>query len=302
MHTVVGTPYYVAPEVLRGEYDKQCDVWSLGIILYVFLCGYPPFEGDNNKEIFKNVLKSKLEFDPADWNTVSEEAKDLVRKMLSKTPGDRISAQDCLEHEWFKLNHDEEQADINKRAILKKMAKFRLPKKLQIETMKFLVNAVSTQGFDFNQLRAAFRALDIDNSGTLEISEIRQAFADMNMTEAQMDEIFSEIDLNHDGEINYTEFLAVTVDRRQAITKGNLEFAFHHFDVNNSGYITSDNLEECFRREGKHLTEEEVNEMLAQIKTKEEGKVSFEEFVAFISEMLNDSNSPTIFRGMSAED
>ena len=101
MHTVVGTPYYVAPEVLRGEYDKMCDVWSLGIILYVFLCGYPPFEGDNNKEIFKNVLKSKLEFDPADWDTVSNQAKDLVSKMLSKDPKHRISAQECLEHPWF---------------------------------------------------------------------------------------------------------------------------------------------------------------------------------------------------------
>ena len=101
MHTVVGTPYYVAPEVLRGEYDKMCDVWSLGIILYVFLCGYPPFEGDNNKEIFKNVLKSKLEFDPADWDTVSDEAKDLVSKMLNKDPKKRLSAEDCLSHEWF---------------------------------------------------------------------------------------------------------------------------------------------------------------------------------------------------------
>ena len=56
MQTIVGTPYYVAPEVLKGIYDEACDVWSLGIILYIFLCGYPPFEGDNNKEIFKNVL------------------------------------------------------------------------------------------------------------------------------------------------------------------------------------------------------------------------------------------------------
>ena len=92
MHTVVGTPYYVAPEVLRGEYDKQCDVWSLGVILYVFLCGYPPFEGDNNKEIFKNVLKSKLEFDDADWGSISDEAKDLVSKMLCKDASKRISA------------------------------------------------------------------------------------------------------------------------------------------------------------------------------------------------------------------
>lgn len=56
MTTVVGTPYYVAPEVLKGSYGKECDVWSLGVILYVFLCGYPPFEGDNNTAIFKNIL------------------------------------------------------------------------------------------------------------------------------------------------------------------------------------------------------------------------------------------------------
>ena len=56
MHTIVGTPYYVAPEVLMGSYDFSCDVWSLGVILFIMLCGYPPFEGDNNKEIFKRVL------------------------------------------------------------------------------------------------------------------------------------------------------------------------------------------------------------------------------------------------------
>ena len=101
MHTVVGTPYYVAPEVLKGNYDKQCDIWSLGVILFVFLCGYPPFEGDNNKEIFRNVIKQQLTFDPADWDRVSDSAKDLVSKMLNKDPETRISAQDCLNHPWF---------------------------------------------------------------------------------------------------------------------------------------------------------------------------------------------------------
>jgi len=108
MHTVVGTPYYVAPEVLKGNYDKQCDVWSLGVILFVFLCGYPPFEGDNNKEIFKNVLKTPLTFDPVDWDRVSDSAKDLLTKMLEKDPSKRISAQECLEHEWFSMNHPNE--------------------------------------------------------------------------------------------------------------------------------------------------------------------------------------------------
>lgn len=103
MQTIVGTPYYVAPEVLKGIYDEACDIWSLGIILYIFLCGYPPFEGDNNKEIFKNVLQQKLQFDPADWKNISEEAKNLIILMLDKNAKTRYTAQQCLEHPWFKI-------------------------------------------------------------------------------------------------------------------------------------------------------------------------------------------------------
>lgn len=101
MHTIVGTPYYVAPEVLMGSYDFSCDVWSLGVILFIMLCGYPPFEGDNNKEIFKRVLQQKLEFDPEDWTIISDEAKDLIAMMLHKEPTKRISVVACLEHPWF---------------------------------------------------------------------------------------------------------------------------------------------------------------------------------------------------------
>lgn len=125
MKTVVGTPYYVAPEVLRGSYDKRCDVWSLGIILFVFLCGYPPFEGDNNKEIFKNVLKQELIFDPADWKTVSDEAKDLVTKMLAKDPEKRITADECSKHPWFKINHISELHEEDKLRVLRRIARFR---------------------------------------------------------------------------------------------------------------------------------------------------------------------------------
>jgi calcium-dependent protein kinase len=103
MKTIVGTPYYVAPEVLKGSYDNSCDIWSLGIILFIFLCGYPPFEGDNSKEIFKNVLKQKIHFDPVDWSMVSSEAKDLIMKMLDKNPKTRISAEKCLDHPWMKI-------------------------------------------------------------------------------------------------------------------------------------------------------------------------------------------------------
>ena len=90
---------------------------------------------------------------------------------------------------------------------------------------------MDTSTFDFAKLRNAFRTLDTDNSGTLQLSEIRTGFNELNMPENELNQIFERIDFNHDGEINYSEFLAVTVDRRRAITEANMTFAFHHFDI-----------------------------------------------------------------------
>lgn len=113
------------------------------------------------------------------------------------------------------------------------------------------------------------------------------------MPEAEINHIFERIDFNHDGEINYTEFLAVTVDRRKAITENNMLFAFHHFDVDNTGFITAENLEECFRREGKHLTAEDLTDMLSQVPASESGRVSYDEFKTFMQEILWSETSPT---------
>ena len=82
----LGTPYYIAPEVLNERYDEKCDVWSVGVIIYILLCGYPPFTGRNENEILKSVKKGVLDFDPEDWNYISIEAKCLIQKMLEYDP------------------------------------------------------------------------------------------------------------------------------------------------------------------------------------------------------------------------
>lgn len=87
-----GTPYYIAPEVLKKNYDQKCDLWSCGVILYILLCGYPPFNGESDKKIIEAVLKGKFTIDEPEWAEVSPEAKDLVKKLLMYEPDKRISA------------------------------------------------------------------------------------------------------------------------------------------------------------------------------------------------------------------
>ncbi|KAK7337956.1 hypothetical protein VNO77_18550 [Canavalia gladiata] len=102
MSGVVGTPYYVAPEVVMGrEYEEKVDVWSCGVILYTMLGGIPPFYGDSVAEIFEAVVRSNLRFPTRIFRSVSSAAKDLIRKLLCRDPSRRISAHQALRHPWI---------------------------------------------------------------------------------------------------------------------------------------------------------------------------------------------------------
>ncbi len=82
LHSVVGTPYYVAPEVLSQNYDYRCDIWSIGVILYILLCGYPPFNGKSSKEVINRIKRGDVEFEPEDWQYISIEVQDFIRSFL----------------------------------------------------------------------------------------------------------------------------------------------------------------------------------------------------------------------------
>jgi len=100
--TSCGSPGYVAPEILTAEsYDKSVDMWSVGVILYILLSGYPPFYADSAPALFKKIMDVKYDFDDSVWDDISDTAKDLIRNLLVKDPAKRFTAQQCLSHAWI---------------------------------------------------------------------------------------------------------------------------------------------------------------------------------------------------------
>ena len=87
-----GTPYYIAPEVLKGSYTTQCDIWSMGVIMFIMLCGKPPFGGKTNKDIIANVLNGQYQMKSSVWDSVSSEAKDIIGKLINRSADIRLTA------------------------------------------------------------------------------------------------------------------------------------------------------------------------------------------------------------------
>ena len=164
----VGTGYYIAPEVLKKKYNHKCDIWSLGVVLYIMLGGYAPFSGNSNSEIFQETLTKKLAFDDEYWKGVSFEAIDLISKMLNKNPDDRFGTEECLSHPWFvelKTNLKE-----NQEAMLSRILNFTVENKLK----QVLLALISVQ-FDLHKhkeyLFRYFYDIDENNNGIMEASE-----------------------------------------------------------------------------------------------------------------------------------
>ena len=118
MHGVFGTSYYVAPEVIEGTYSEKCDVWSVGIILYILLSGEPPFNGATDIEIVERIKEGTFSMEGPRWDDVSNEAKDLITQILCKED-QRITAAEAFQHPWFdytrRLEEEQDGATVHQR-------------------------------------------------------------------------------------------------------------------------------------------------------------------------------------------
>ena len=138
-----GTPYYIAPEVLLNRYNEKCDIWSSGVILYILLCGLPPFNGRSDTELMEYLKMAQFSFGKK-FSHVSKLAKDLITKMLNVDFEKRPSAKECLSHEWFNSSIKDTPREIST-GIIENLKTFNYKSKLQEAIYKFFVNQIATK-------------------------------------------------------------------------------------------------------------------------------------------------------------
>ncbi|CDW79639.1 protein kinase domain containing protein [Stylonychia lemnae] len=244
----LGTAYYIAPEVLKGEYDEKCDVWSCGVILYILLCGYPPFNGDTDHQIFDRIKVGKYQFPSPEWDNVSQEAKQLIRKMLEFDPKQRISAQEILQDAWIQKSTKKQEVKPLNLNSLKNLQNFHSERKLQASIFQYIANQlISTD--EEQELRVIFQALDANGDGVISKDELRNGidvFRSKFGMEGEfnnIDDLIKRIDIDGSGNIDIKEFITATMNLKDVINGKQLKQAFDLFDIDGNGQITKKELQ-----------------------------------------------------------
>ena len=195
------------------------------MILYILLVGYPPFNGAEDSQIISAVKKGKYSLDEPEWDDVSEEAQDLVRKCLTYDPDKRTSAGDALQHPWFKkfAKHETVEKTLASKA-LNNLKNFRSQYKLKQATLTYIVSQLLNKE-ETSKMEAIFKAMDLNNDGMLSMDEIKAGYEKHFGTSVDDDEIrrmFKEIDADDSGAIDYSEFLMATMTESQLLSKEKL--------------------------------------------------------------------------------
>eukprot|EP00775_Hariotina_reticulata_P010807 gene10807-10963_t len=330
-----GTPYYVAPEVLWRDYDKKADIWSAGVVLFILLCGRPPFNGKNDDEIVAKVRTGHYRMCPDDWSHVSESGKELVKQMLTMDAAceglARPTADELLKHPWFRAavegGADEVEgaaaAAGNMSHVVARLEAFAgtscfTAKILSMSRMKRLALVVlchTVTDRHIMRLKEAFRQLDKDGDGHLTPGELRNALSSTGSLSksglaAEIDQdalegLIAASDLYGEGYIDVDEFLAAMLaNSNYAKTKDALRRSFDALDHDHDGFITSAdllNLQQQLMGQ-HHMTKELAEEMMSEVSScisdQHDGKMDYQEFVHM---MMDDTNQHSSSRRQSLD-
>lgn len=286
--TKAGTPYYVAPQVLTGRYDQSADLWSLGVIMYVVLCGYPPFCGESDADVLAKVRLGNFSFNSSDWKGISEDAKALIKCLLKMNPRDRYTAEQALNHVWIKNKAPKATDAMLQSSNLDNLRHFRSQNKLKKAALRIIASELTDP--QIKELRNIFMSLDENGDGFLTSVELKEGLLKSGITKMPDDfqSIIDGIDSDGSGVIDYSEFIAASIDKKLYTEEEICWQAFKVFDLDGNGKITKEEMLQILMKDQGDLQAvakaamNEIIEMMKEIDSDGDGDVDFQEFMAMM--------------------
>ena len=300
-HALIGSAYYIAPEVLSKNYTEKCDLWSCGVIMYILLTGRPPFNGKTEEEIMSKIKLGQFDLDKYPCGVISKEAKDLIKKLLEIKPNLRISAEEALKHNWFNIKEVkiyEENFNIKQKSLVKlvnNLTKYKTDNILRCTVIAYLVHN-STHLNQAHEAIKLFNKIDKNGDGKITKEELFSGFQELQKKSEEelkneVEKIFCNIDMDQNGYIEYEEFIRAAIDKEYFLNDKFLRFAFNYFDRDHNGNITFDEIKNLFYQSEENKNNAKARQQLKksfdEIDTNGDGELSFDEFVSMMKNIIN---------------
>lgn len=285
--SVVGTPFYVAPEVLSKNYSKECDVWSLGVLLYMMIFADPPFKGKRNTQIFESIKTKEPEYLSGAKSEISPELRSLLEGLLKKNPAERLTISQALQSSWFNsafTSFSSKWQSYMTMDLLESLRSSKPRTHFQREVVHLMIR-VHHEDPEVERLAQVFALMDFLNTGIIGEAELIHAWEAMgsSITRAEAKKIIENSFLNTPGYISNTEFIAAAIDPKFYESDEHLRPVFERMDLDHCGHIGFEDVKFCFERFGYGLDDHTVNEFIKEFDFSKDGLISYEEFKRAVS-------------------
>ncbi|CAN8304772.1 unnamed protein product [Cochlearia groenlandica] len=278
---IVGSPYYMAPEVLKRDYGPEVDVWSAGVIIYILLCGVPPFWAETEQGVALAILRGVLDFKRDPWPQISESAKSLVKQMLNPDPTKRLTAQQVLAHPWVQNAKKAPNVPLGD-IVRSRLKQFSMMNRFKKKVLRVIAEHLSVQ--EVEVIKDMFSLMDDDNDGKITYPELKAGLQKVGsqLGEPEIKMLMEVADVDGNGFLDYGEFVAVIIHLQKIENDELFKLAFMFFDKDESSYIELDELREALADELGEPDVSVLNDIMREVDTDKDGRINYDEFVTMM--------------------